>query len=681
MSKRHLYSIRRHFTILILCLSALNIFGSPEARRGFINLTGWNFNKGGAIALNGEWEFYWNKLLKPEDFKDTANKPDFYIYQPGSWADANKSFILPTEIGYATYRIRVKIPHEIVTNNIHLGIRIEECHTSFITWINGTLVTSSGKVSADSGSFIPKLQPVYEGFSVFSDTLDIVIQASNFLDNNQGGLDDDVYLGTFTQMRKASDNRLMIFIFTFGILFFMIFYHLMLYIFRRVDKFNLSFMLVCIAMAIMSLWEGEKIIFIWFPDFPLTLFLKIWYCTPGTIGLMIMYHHHFYPGEFNKVILRIIAAFNIVNTLLAFILPIGIYTQIINYFLALSFLSLIYLFIVSTRCMMKKLRFSGLVFAGILIPIVIGINDVLYAMDLIETGYFGPIGYLSYVFTQSVIISYRFSQSFSRVESLTDELEKTNLSLENKVQNRTRQLTDTNQSLNQHIATKDKFLSILSHDLRATFQALRTLSGFLITSIDSNDTAKSKKITGWIDQSIVETDEMLENLITWTNMQSGKINILPGKLDVASLFIEVLETQTAAAAKKQITVKTDVEKKLSVWADQNMILLVLHNLISNAIKFTPKNGSINIKAYKTGNTGVIQISDTGIGVPDDKIDKLFKIETAFSTHGTDNEKGTGLGLLLCKESMNKNKGSILVNSTPGQGSTFILHLPMKEENK
>ena len=660
-------------------LSFCSGYGEYKAKRGILSLKEWDFEQQGIVQLNGEWEFYWNKLLSPEEIKKGGVVPDYYIIQPADWADVKESFVLFKEKGYGTYRLRVLIPSRVVTHHMQLGLRVEECHTAFKAWVNGIPVAMLGKVSSDSSSYIPAMHPVYEGFVPLSDTLDIVIQAANFIDNNQGGLDEPVSLGLFAHLKKASNRRIMLFMFTLGILFFMIVHHCFLYILRPADSYNLFFMLVCVAMAVMTLWEGEKIIYLIFPSFPLTWFLKIWYATPLTIGLMIWYHYHFYPREFYPWALWFFTGFYLLNALLIVLLPVESYTRLINYSLFVAFISLVYLWFVSFRCLLKKLRFSELVFTGMFIPVLVGINDVLYGMDIIHTGYYGPVGFLIYVFSQSAIISYRFSESYSRAEKLSGELARVNVELENKVKERTKEYMELNENLQKLLSSKETFLSILSHHVRTTFQSLRTLSDLLGKALKNEEKEKASKIAGWIGQSIEETDQVLANTITWQNIQLGKIVCRPSSVDVQVLVMDVLEEEKERISAKQLEVSCKMEKNLCVWVDRNLFSLAFRHILSNAIKFTPRQGRIEIKTYKTGHAGVIQIKDSGVGMEDEKIKLLFRSETAFSTFGTENERGTGMGLLIAHESVTKNKGFIFVSSQVGKGSVFSIHLPLKKD--
>ncbi|MCB1190604.1 MAG: PAS domain-containing sensor histidine kinase [Leptospiraceae bacterium] len=226
-------------------------------------------------------------------------------------------------------------------------------------------------------------------------------------------------------------------------------------------------------------------------------------------------------------------------------------------------------------------------------------------------------------------------------------------------------------------ATKDKFFSIISHDLKSPFTSLVNISSFLI---DNHSELSPEKIKYWANilyNSSKQTYVLLENLLLWSKLQSKKIAYTPIDFDIQWLIKDVtMLYQTTSAISKQIELKIRIKSEdLKVFADKDMIQTVLRNLISNAIKFTPKGGVVTIFCKQKENDKILlSVSDTGVGISPERQSNLFKIEKTHSTLGTENEKGTGLGLILCKEFVAKNKGKIRVKSTIGKGSKFYFTL-------
>jgi signal transduction histidine kinase len=173
---------------------------------------------------------------------------------------------------------------------------------------------------------------------------------------------------------------------------------------------------------------------------------------------------------------------------------------------------------------------------------------------------------------------------------------------------------------------------------------------------------------------------LLENLLEWANSQRGKISFNPIPLNLNEIFKEEFKMLDEMAGRKYIKLNSRFTDDLTIVADKNMIKTILRNLISNAIKFTNKNGKVEVTATSDNKQVMISVSDSGIGMTKETMAKLFRIDSNLSTHGTENEKGTGLGLILCKEFVEKHGGKIWVESESGKGSIFRFTLPMNKKS-
>jgi len=230
-------------------------------------------------------------------------------------------------------------------------------------------------------------------------------------------------------------------------------------------------------------------------------------------------------------------------------------------------------------------------------------------------------------------------------------------------------------------ATKDKFFSIIAHDLITPFNSIVGYSELLMEQIKGKDYEKAGEIADIILQSSNRAMDLVMNLMTWAQAQSGEMNFNPQRFDIIPLIDEVTLLLNDIAMQKSILIAKTLPPGIQVYADYEMISTVLRNLISNAIKFTPPGGKITISSVEKQNQIVISVNDTGVGISDERIDKLFNISDGYSTPGTQNEKGTGLGLILCKEFVNKNNGEIRVESKAGIGTSLYFSLPLSVENQ
>ena len=240
-----------------------------------------------------------------------------------------------------------------------------------------------------------------------------------------------------------------------------------------------------------------------------------------------------------------------------------------------------------------------------------------------------------------------------------------------------KQLNDLNTKLKELNYTKDKFFSIVAHDLRGPFHALLGLSEALSEDIDELSNEEIKEYNKDINTSLKRQYELLNNLLHWSRLQNVNYAL---SLEKVCLFDEInntIQTLELASTSKELSIKNDVEKDVCINADRTMIQLVIRNIISNSIKFSDKNGSIKIYSEQFDGKVKVSVSDRGVGIPAKDLDKIFKIDVQYSTAGTMDEKGTGLGLTLCKEIIEKLGGSISINSELGKGTDVSFTLGNK----
>ncbi|MCC3305499.1 GAF domain-containing sensor histidine kinase [Sneathiella sp. HT1-7] len=229
-------------------------------------------------------------------------------------------------------------------------------------------------------------------------------------------------------------------------------------------------------------------------------------------------------------------------------------------------------------------------------------------------------------------------------------------------------------ALSQEIAIKDRFFSIIAHDLKSPFNALLGFSEFLAKRADKLTAKDIMEYASMINLSSKTLYELLENLLEWGRFQMEKGDMHSEHLNLPDIVKESMHVLKSLAANKNVSLSSQVPD-LTVDADRNMILLVIRNLITNAIKFTPEGGAIEVKAERTGEMVEISISDTGVGIAPHIMVDSFAIDKKTTTLGTDGEIGTGLGLPLCKEMIELHKGHIRVESEQEKGTTFRFTLP------
>lgn len=256
----------------------------------------------------------------------------------------------------------------------------------------------------------------------------------------------------------------------------------------------------------------------------------------------------------------------------------------------------------------------------------------------------------------------------SIIKAQNAELLELNLSLEKKVEERTQELRELN-------ATKDKFFSIIAHDLKNPFNTLMGFTELLRDNFDNFEQKQIKNYIGILFETSRSSYTLLKNLLDWSRSQTGRLIIQPEKVDLNGLVNNVLRLVDLPAKKQNIVIDNNIPTGTFAFADINTVDTIIRNLVSNAVKFTKDEGIIKIESSIGKDEVIVCVADNGVGISEDNLHKLFKIDQSFSTDGTESETGTGLGLVLCKEFVEKNNGKIWVESKPDLGSKFYFSLP------
>ncbi len=251
-----------------------------------------------------------------------------------------------------------------------------------------------------------------------------------------------------------------------------------------------------------------------------------------------------------------------------------------------------------------------------------------------------------------------------------------NRKLEEVVAVRTAELVESERQLTISNKSKDHFFSIIAHDLKSPFNAILGMLDLLNTSYEEYSDVERKKMLGSVRSASVRTIALLENLLTWAQSQKGILPFEPEPFRISELIDENLKLIEPAAHAKNISIFRKGDPAVMLCADRNMIRTVVRNLISNAVKFTYPGGEVVVQVETPDSfTTRISVHDNGMGIPKESLDRLFRIDDRMAKKGTNNETGTGLGLILCKDFIEKNNGRISVTSEEGNGSVFTVELP------
>ncbi len=608
--------------------------------------------------LSGNWKMYWNQTALTID---SSSKNPITIQVPDSWHDTNIQ-----QKGFGTYQLLLKNPYP---KSSKLGLRIGQIGTSYRLYINKVLVGSAGNFATSRQNEVPNYlsQTVY--FEPNADSIELLLEVSNY-QYRVGGIWSNIELGTEHQIKQKSNLLLIGDTLLLGVLISMALFFLFLYLYNKTDKTSLYFVLICIGAALRVCSTGE--ILFRKMEIPIS-FESLVKCEFISMQCMIffgiVYIHHLFPKDSKAIITKILSLMNGIWFLIFTLTPIEIGSVWMGYYLILATLQLLYLGYFLVSVFIKKRPYSVLVTGVCLLVVILGINDILYSQQLLNTTYLVTYGILIFTFAQSLILISKFSRTGQKAALLTQKLGNTKIRQERELIEKTAQIQSKTEELIKLNSIKDRIFSIVSHDLRAPLKSLATLLKFA----DDNDLTRDDlaKYLKNIRKNIDSLNLTLENILVWSTNQLNGVKSSVELIDIRSLIQDKIALYTPQAAEKQLAIQNNIQQRLLVYVDKHQLSFILRNLINNAIKFTEKQGKIEINAtHLDDDNTLISVSDSGIGMQAEAIAALLNKSEIFSSYGTENEKGTGLGLMLCKEYIEHNGGRLTIISEPGKGTTI-----------
>lgn len=408
------------FFISIALFASCSKNKKNEAQKGVLDLTTWDFSKNGISTLNGEWEFYWNQLIEPQEFNSELS-PSFISF-PGVWNDIEIKGENISGQGYATFRLKI-------INNLKeqkLGIRIPYHFTAYNLWINEELVSKNGTVGKTKETSIPQTLPEYVYFDIPNNDFVVTLQISNYF-YDKGGAPASYKLGLEKQIKHLEYRQIALDLFLVGILFIMAFHHLGLYYLMKKEIYTLYFSVICFLVMFRTIGLGETFLIKLKPDFNFEAYTRLifigYFIVPPLFILFIQKIFHLE----SKLILGKIFMF--ISVLFAFSLffPATVSTKVLMPYALILMLSYSYLlYLVIKACLNKRVG-STIALVGISVIVIAVFNDILYDNQIINTGYYGPYGLVFFVFSQSFLLSLKFSNAFKSIQNLSSNIKKINI--------------------------------------------------------------------------------------------------------------------------------------------------------------------------------------------------------------------------------------------------------------
>ena len=640
----------------------------PKITKGQIDVSSWNIENE-PLKLEGEWEFYWNELIEsnyqtanPADSlqfrkeSQTHRKPIHYLKVPGSWAGIEYEGNTIGENGYLSYRLLLRN----VKRYEELAIRIDYIASNYKLFQNGKLLANIGKVGkSEFDSSFSNLPKIISLTPTESGEIEIILHVSNFFLSN-GGIFYNIYLGKLNYLEKMRENQLILDFFLFGSIGIMGFYHFGLFLLRRNDKSTLYFSIFCLLSSIRPFFVGERYISSLInPEFHIYLlkaeYLNVYMLAP----FFLLFQVSLFKNDFSKLITRLLNTIFITFILLVIFTDSNLYTSTLSYWQILVLIVFLYILFCIFRAAFNKREGALPFLSGLLCVILASVNDILHVQEIIQTGYYFPIGLLVFIISQAYILSANFSNAFKQSEISREEAE---------MQKKLAQKREV--EIKQLNKAKDEFLANLSHELKTPLTYIYMYSEILST------TNEKETVIGYAKDLLANSKklkEYLEDLILITDLETN-IQLNLEKKSLQELVRIELDKLNDLAKEKQVQIKLEIPKSIDVNVDKKIFGKAIYSILENSIVFNKINGLISIGARFDEESIFLSITDTGIGIEKkylDKIfDKFFRIDSSLSYKVS----GVGIGLYLAKKTIELHQGHLTVLSELNIGSTFTIQI-------
>lgn len=605
--------------------------------------------QGKSLKLDGDWEFYWKQLLPPEDHIRRNTNPKYWKV-PQIWntyIDSSNTSQPNMEVGgmgYASYRLVIRSPVENIA-----GLKIPDLATAYRAYWNGELIAKAGVVG-DKQTHVPQYYLSLEQLPVKKGENELLIHVSNY-SHYKGGVWEKLRFGDWATVRMDYIRNLASELFLAGAILIMSIYHFGIYFLRRKEKTALYFAIFCLFITIRILTVGERFLLILFPDINWQLGMSLEYNSyyfPPIFFLLFV--NAVYPKYIHPYFLLISMYITLGFFAMILVIPSTIYPHLNTYFHPVTVAIIVAACYTVARARIDKKEGSTAFMLG-LIPIVIAtINDILFSMLIVETFQMISIGLFLFIFSQSFILSMRFSRAFRDVERYSTQL----VSLDK---------------------MKDEVLVNTSQEFRSPLNGIIGITESMIDGATGEITSTQKSNLALILSSGKRLSSLVNDILDFSKIKNGDLHLDRKTVDIITLINLVLTTTKPLILSKNLKVIRSSDNECTkVYGDEERLQQILYNLIGNSIKFT-EQGSIHIHTSKNHGELIVSIKDTGIGISEDRFSEIF-FSFEQGKYTTDKEYGgAGLGLAITKKLIELHDGKIWVESKLGEGSTFYFSLP------
>lgn len=679
------------YLILLICVIIIAVFiydlifmnrvdMTNQAKKGIFNLQNIQLIDDRVVALNGEWLFHHSSYTVLEEQ---------YMHVPGTWDVQGEPYF---SFGSGTYELEIRLHANQIGQT--MGLYIPNVATAYDVRIDGQLQLSNGTTGESVEDMVPVNYARTLYFVPESDRVKLSIHVSNFA-QRKGGLWDEISFGTANAISLKSEKNIAVQLLVFGALLMMSIYLLIIYFLRRSLISALYLGLLTLIIAMRTLLVGETFFIRVFPTFPWELQVKLEYLTLIMgIPLTIRYIHHLYPEEsWSKVRLGV----DFVSFLFMIVViwsPALFYTRYLFSYHLLMLPVVAYMIFVFIKAMIHRRPTAYFNFVCLVIFMIAVLNDALFYFNVVSTGEFASKGFFMFLVSQTLVHGIKYADSFRNIENLSEELNRMNQSLEQKVELRTQELKQANERLQYVEHSRKALISDISHELSGPM----TLIQGYVEAIMDRKLPSEEKYWHIVYDKINLLKRLVQDLSALSDLELRNIKIEFQKMsptDYPQRIYELFHGEIEASGYTLQWMSEDgwaasLPDESYLMIDRDRINQVILNVIHNAVKYSAEEKEITMEVVwiplpmvEVGHDGsdkigdlIFKVIDRGSGIDESELPHIFKrLYRGTRTRGM-HDDSRGLGLAISKEIMEIHDGLIWAESEINQGSTFTISLPI-----
>jgi signal transduction histidine kinase len=630
----------------------------PFTRQGYLDLSDWDFLKDGNVKLDGDWEFYWDQLLGPEDLgKKNARTPDGYLKVPSAWRGMVGDVTL-LDKGVGTYRLRVKLPDA----QIRMGIKTTSIRMSSRIFIDGVEVSASGNPATSQAAGYLIGNTAYAAYFTPQDReIEIIIQVAD-LDYRAGGIVQSIYIGRQMEITALTLRRIFLDCLLIASLFMNGVYHLFIFAGRKRDISTMYYGLYAVALALFLLLYGEKILLQVFAGLAEHYYILVKIQNVLlyiTIMLVCLFAKSVADRTVPDWFVKSVVVFFSCSSVAFVLLPLDM-AAILQDFSLLGGMAA-YVFVIGAlliaiyRKQYDKLNKNEMLYltAGFACVLIFFLDGTFYLNNMKNDNYLGYLAMFLFILIISALLSHQYNNSFKAMEKMSVEL----------------------QTLDK---LKDEFLTNTSHELRTPLNGIINITSSVIDSGENKLDLKQRQDLQVVVAAARRLYNLINDILDISCFHHGEIKLSKRSVDLRSAVELTMYVLNRLKEDKDIEFVNSIPEDLPpVLADVERLRQILYNLIGNALKFT-QQGKIEVGASIRQGKAEIWVADTGCGIPEDKLGDIFRSFYQIDSSLVRSASGTGLGLSITKTLVELHGGQIKAISDEAQGSKFIFTLPLSK---